>query len=558
MNSSSDIRENLKAKIREFFITMSDKQWNALKTGCPDKNTMQSLGSITSSLIHISVTELMAMIKDCQGGVPGEVVNSGEAMLQGVGEKSEHCACCPHSCTHQLNQEGPKDAPVPEPTKDSKEKECDVCEAEPSAPSDDVTVEAPLSEEQLFVKELVNAVITRASREAKVSPSDDIQHRLFIALWAQLKEKTLNIKEKSIKRLQKAIFKDITKVLNITPNLVIIALCVAPPHQQIVISVFKQHLFRKKRNLLTRLLAWCGKTEDDEDQIPESRKISQTLLDEFENDIFPVPGGKSPSGVSGSSLEPDEKEHVSALIHSVLSHAAKTSRYKPSVKLHKQLVSSVLSDVNIKDLYIDEKKLKGLDKAIYLELRSKTFCKEQHLLMLLNDEDPKLQNLTINIIKKHLIESMQNPALSAAEDVQKYRSSVEICVEDLVKYVVENADSPCSSQKADAIAKQLFSKVWPRIKKIQIPPEHVIFLSNMVYNSLIEKWKDPDVILTFMALDHRYVYNRIIKVFREHAATISESQTFIGSFFSSVGRAVAFAHRQNNIVSNPEQSIRIA
>ncbi|CAI5690752.1 jupiter microtubule associated homolog 2-like [Oreochromis niloticus] len=112
---------------------------------------------------------------------------------------------------------------------------------------------------------------------------------------------------------------------------------------------------------------------------------------------------------------------------------------------------------------------------------------------------------------------MENPALSAAEEVQKYRSSLEICIEGLVKHVVEKADSPCSSEKVDAITERLFSKVWPRIKRIQIPAEHVPFLANMVYKSLIEKWKDPDVILTFMSLDHRYIDELIIKVFKEHA-----------------------------------------
>ncbi|XP_039865106.1 girdin-like [Simochromis diagramma] len=183
----------------------------------------------------------------------------GQGPSVNLGEKSEHCACCPNSCTQQLNHEGPKDAPVPEPTKDST-KECDACEAEPSAPCNDVTVEAPLSEEQLLVKELIKAVITHASREANVSPSDEIQQGLFIALWAQLKEETLNIKKKRIKSLEKAIFKDITKELGITPNLVIIALAVASPYQQVVISIFKDHLFRKKRNRLARFFAWCGKT----------------------------------------------------------------------------------------------------------------------------------------------------------------------------------------------------------------------------------------------------------------------------------------------------------
>lgn len=102
--------------------------------------------------------------------------------------------------------------------------------------------------------------------------------------------------------------------------------------------------------------------------------------------------------------------------------------------------------------------------------------------MLLNDSDPVLQNLTIQIIKKYLIESMENPALSAAEEVQKYSSSVEICIEDLVKHVVENADSPCSSEKADVIAKRLFSKVWLRMKKIQIPAENVTFSSSYLHH----------------------------------------------------------------------------
>ncbi|KAL4004163.1 inactive dipeptidyl peptidase 10 [Sarotherodon galilaeus] len=505
MNHLSQTRKTIKSKIRDFFMKITEDQWRALKTGCSDENTKQ----VYIGVFHITITEVMPMIKHCQG----------------VGEKRKHCACCPHSCTQQLNQEDPQSAglesvsevaegaksgPVAEPTGDSKKSdsslECEVCETEPTDPFGDVTVEPPLLEQQRLVKELINAVIIRASREAKVPPSDEIQQQLFISLWAQIKEKTINIKRNRVKSLEKVIFKDIQKLLEIPPNLVIIALGVAQPDQQVVISIFKDRLLRKKRNLLTRLFAWCGKTQDDGDQ---TKKISQTLLEEFKENIFPLLEEKSQSVGSRTPHDAEVKERVSTLIHDVLSHA-KTSHYKPSVKLHKLLFDNMVSDDRIKDLYIDKKKLKRFDEAIYQELRSKTFCEDKHLIMLLNDMDLVLQNLTIQIIKKYLIESMENPALSAAEEVQKYRSSLEICIEDLVKHVVENADSPCSSEEADAIAKRLSSQVWLQMKNVQIPAEYVPLLSNMVYKSLIEKWKDPDVILTFMSLDHRYVHELII------------------------------------------------
>ncbi|CAI5667284.1 unnamed protein product [Oreochromis niloticus] len=350
----------------------------------------------------------------------------------------------------------------------------------------DVTVEL-LLEQQRLVNELINAVIVRASREAKVPPCDEIQQRLFISLWAKIKGKAINIKRHTVKSLEKAIFKDIQKQVGIPPNLVIIALAVAPRHQEMVISIFKDHLLQKKRNLLTRLFAWFRKTEDDGDQTPETKKISQTLSQEFEDNISKE---KSQSGGSRTSYDDEVKECVSTLIHDVLSHA-NMSHYKPSVKLHKRLFDNVMSDDRVKDLYIDKNKLKGLDEAIYQELRDKTFCKDEHLIMLLNDKDPVVQKRTIQIIKKHLIES----------NVQN-RSSLKICMEDLVKRIVENADSPCSSEEADAIAKWLFSKVWPQLKNVQIPAEKGTFLSNVVYKFLIKRWKDPDDILTSMSLDH--------------------------------------------------------
>ncbi|CAI5642047.1 unnamed protein product [Oreochromis niloticus] len=552
----------------QFVMNITEEEWHALKTGCSDEHTKQVLGMFTSEMFHITMSEIMPMIKDfgdfgdSSGDDPGENVNLGETSLQGVGEKSKHCACCPHSSTQHMKQdpqsadlvsdselaEGPKNGPVAEPTKGSKSNdsslECEVCEAEPSATFDGVNVEAQLLDQQLLVKELLNAVVARASRKAKVPPSDSIQQLIFPALWAQIKEKTLNIKQNRIKSLEKAIFKDITKLLEIPPDHVIIAL---PIVQEVVISVFKDHLFRKKRNLLRRLFAWCGITEDDGDQPSEINKISKTLLQDFKANIFPIPWEKSLSGVRGSSYDADQKERVSTLINAVLSRAAKPSHHKPSVKLQKLLFDKVMSDDRIKDLYINEKKLKGLDKVIYQEFRNKTFCEDKHMIVLLNDGDPVVQNLMINIIQKYLIELMEYPALSAAEEVQKYRSSVEVCIEDLVKHVFKNAESPRSPEKADAISKRLFGKVWPRIKKFQIPAEHVTFLSNMMYQSLIEKWKDPAVILTFMSLEHRYVYDVIIQVFKEHAVTILESQPFIRSFFSSVGQATGFAHRQNKM-----------
>ncbi|KAL3993039.1 shingomyelin synthase [Sarotherodon galilaeus] len=504
----------------------------------------------------------MPMIKDFEGGDdPGESVNLGETSLQGVGEKSKHCACCPHSSTQHMKQdpqsadlvsdselaEGPKNGPVAEPTKGSKSNdsslECEVCEADPSATSDGVNVDAQLLDQQLLVKELLNAVIARASRKANVPPTDFIQQQLFPALWAQMKEKTLNIKQSRIKSLEKAIFKDLTKLLKVPPDHVLITL---PLAQEVVIYVFKDHLFRKKRSLLRRLFAWCGNTKDDGDQPPET-KISKTLLQDCKANTFPISGKKSLSGVGGSSYDADQKERVSTLINAVLSHAAKPSRHKPSVRLHKLIFDKVMSDDRIKDLYINEKKLTGVDEVIYQELRNKTFCEDKDMIVLLNDGDPILQHLTIVIIKKYLIDLMENPALSTVEEVKKYRSSVKVCIEDLVKHVFEDAESPSSPEKADAISKRLFSKVWPRIKKIRIPAEHVIFLSNMVYKSLLEKWKDPAVILSFMSVEHRYIYEVIIQFFKEHAITILESQPFISSYFSSVGRATGFAHRQNKM-----------
>ncbi|CAI5645369.1 unnamed protein product [Oreochromis niloticus] len=560
MNPLTEVRESIKSKMSQFFMNITEEEWHALKTGCSDEHTKQALGMFTSEMFHITMSEIMPMIKDF-GDDPGENVNLGETSLQGVGEKSKHCACCPHSSTQHMKQdpqsadlvsdsalaEGPKNGPVAEPTKGSKSNdsslECEVCEAEPSATSDGVNVEAQLLDQQLLVKELLNAVVARASRKAKVPPSDLIPQQLFPALWAQIKEKSLNIKQNRIKSLEKAIFKDITKLLKVPPEHVIITL---PLAQEVVNYVFKDHLFRKKRNLLRRLFAWCRNTEDDGDQ-PSKTKISKTLLQDCKANIFPIPGEKSLSGVRSSSYDADQKERVSTLINAVLSHAAKPSRHKPSVRLHKLLFDKVMSDDRIKDLYINEKKLNGLDEVIYQELRNKTFCKDEHMIVLLNDGDPVVQNLTINIIKKYLIELMENPALRTAEEVQKYRSSVEVCIEDLVKHIFEDAEVPHSPEKADAISKRLFSKVWPRIKKIQIPAEHVIFLSNMVYKSLLEKWKDPAVILSFMSVEHRYVYDVIIRVFKEHAIIILESQPFISRFLSSVGRATGFAHRQNKM-----------
>lgn len=72
----------------------------------------------------------------------------------------------------------------------------------------------------------------------------------------------------------------------------IIALAVAQPQQEVVIPIFKDHLFRKKRNLLTRLFTWCGTTEDDGDQLPDTKKISKTLLQEFELIYFKYWGKK--------------------------------------------------------------------------------------------------------------------------------------------------------------------------------------------------------------------------------------------------------------------------
>lgn len=88
--------------------------------------------------------------------------------------------------------------------------------------------------------------------------------------------------------------------------------------------------------------------------------------------------------------------------------------------------------------------------------------------MLLNDEDPVLRKLTVDIIKNHLIDTMQNPALCDAEEAENYRLSVEACIKKVVTRVNKNASSPSSTGKVDAITQRLFIKLWPRLKKIKV------------------------------------------------------------------------------------------
>ncbi|XP_026022499.1 uncharacterized protein LOC113021890 [Astatotilapia calliptera] len=473
----------------------------------PDCKKVISFENMNSAIETTDAIQSCATEDDSECSVvPGvNILRSDEG-------KSKHCVCYPQSCNQQQNPGDPESVDLQEP---------------------------PVSEEQLLVKELINAVITRASKEAKVSPSEMIQQRLFTALWAQVEQKPLKITHRGIKKLEKVIFKDITKRLDISPDLVIIALAVGQPYLEVIISIFEDHLFRKK-SLLARFFSWCVRAEDDEDE--QTKAMSETRLEEFKSNIFRILEKKSSSGISVSDYDDDEEEHVSALIDAVLTRAANKSHYRPSKKLHRYLLKHVLSDNRIKDLHIHEKKLKDLDRAIYQELRQKTFCKEKHLLMLLNDEDPVLRKLTVDIIKNHLIDTMQNPALCDAEEAENYRLSVEACIKKVVTRVNKNASSPSSTEKVDAITQRLFIKLWPRLKKIKV--DNVMFISDMVYSSLIQKWKEPDVILTFMELDHEYADDIIIKVFKEHAITVLESEHFMTSFFLCAGHAVWIAGRK--------------
>lgn len=165
-----------------------------------------------------SAIEITDAIQSCATDDDSECsVVPGVNILQSDEGKSKHCVCCPQSCNQQQNPGDPESVDLQEP---------------------------PVSEEQLLVKELINAVITRASKEAKVSPSDTIQQRLFTALWAQVELKPREVTHRGIKKLEKVIFKDITKRLDISPDLVIIALAVGQPYLEVIISIFEDHLFR--------------------------------------------------------------------------------------------------------------------------------------------------------------------------------------------------------------------------------------------------------------------------------------------------------------------------
>lgn len=136
-----------------------------------------------------------------------------------------------------------------------------------------------------------------------------------------------------------------------------------------------------------------------------------------------------------------------------------------------------------------------------------------------------------------------------SEDEEKYRFSVEICLEELVEQFVKKSGKVMSPESVSAIYNRLTNKIWAEIRGDidKIPLKKLKNFHKVIFKALCKRWKDPELILEIMESDIPRFDDKIVDIFIEEAAKLSKKPGCIRRFFSFIGRLFCCTRRQNKV-----------
>ncbi|CAI5674935.1 unnamed protein product [Oreochromis niloticus] len=136
-----------------------------------------------------------------------------------------------------------------------------------------------------------------------------------------------------------------------------------------------------------------------------------------------------------------------------------------------------------------------------------------------------------------------------SEDEEKYRFSLEICLEQLVEKFVKKSGIVISPERIFAIYNRLTNKIWAEIRGDidKIPLKKLKNFHKVIFKALCKRWKDPELILEIMESDIPRFDDKIVDIFIEEAAKLSKKPGCIRRFFSFIGRLFCCTRRQNKV-----------
>ncbi|CAI5674938.1 unnamed protein product [Oreochromis niloticus] len=140
-------------------------------------------------------------------------------------------------------------------------------------------------------------------------------------------------------------------------------------------------------------------------------------------------------------------------------------------------------------------------------------------------------------------------ACEHSEDEEKYRFSLEICLEQLVEKFVKKSGIVISPERIFAIYNRLTNKIWAEIRGDidKIPLKKLKNFHKVIFKALCKRWKDPELILEIMESDIPRFDDKIVDIFIEEAAKLSKKPGCIRRFFSFIGRLFCCTRRQNKV-----------
>ncbi|CAI5659713.1 unnamed protein product [Oreochromis niloticus] len=302
-NQTHEVKENTNTKmysddintatvgpiIDGFFDKMNMSQVRSMLAGCPDDCTVQVMSHMVAEMVQLCADCARAVL--LQNSIPQErCIHSLFRELEGrIGsiafsltsesdhgaregfikeliqvllERFAHCTCTQSGSQQENQQVSQTEQPEKDLESSLSVEPTQMANAEASVVEPEPEKAAVASEEQKpsaspqgeaegkkLISTLLQAVLSRVTKESEACPSDSLHQRLLDQICSEIKTADLPLSPKALQNLAKVIFKDFCKVAVLKPEHILTIFQLEPTVDKLFIYVFKKHFLASTQKL---------------------------------------------------------------------------------------------------------------------------------------------------------------------------------------------------------------------------------------------------------------------------------------------------------------------
>lgn len=486
--TTDDTVSAVKSLVGQLFDNITAEQWDEFLSGRADKVTTQQLSKFVANMVTLC-SQSTAANQGSSQATPALDVSSATAGRKIVKRR-------------KTARGGGLKKKLKNPRMRCRRQSSSVSSADRvENPVNVTSCDVPMD---YTVQSVIDGVIFQAEKAAHLS-AEDYKKEMFDKLWPELESKDVEIAE----NVETVIFSDICKELAIPEHAVLSTMVLDKKHQETIISTFKKHL------------------------VPSSEYTSSSVK-------APTPQ-KSPVKHESVPAENNSEDKIwlSKLIQTVFSKFAKISVSPSSDSLHERLLEKAWAEIQNIKVPLGPEVLEKVAKDIFSDLNEK-----------LTALDESLSDTTVFcVFKQHLLALTDTCEVESREKEEKYRLSVELCNEEVIRCAFDKAGIFMPPDRIEAIQNRFTTVVWKELKEecVKVPLENFKNLSKRVYKSLCKKYKTPANVLTFMQLQYPIVEETIVDVFKNQIAKLSKKPGSIRQFLASARNFFCRIKRHNKV-----------